>query len=178
MRNSPQYLRFPVLENIKGTPIANNGIEYALNFTLNPRMAMIQPVTVVPILAPIITPADSTSERIPALTNETVITVVAEDDWTKAVIRNPVKTPKYLFLVIFLRMLRICEPAALWIPSLIIFIPKMKKARAPAILITVQNPKVDSPLPANARLGASMTKVSTSRINFFIKIRFAFSIMV
>ena len=55
---------------------------------------------VVPILAPIITPADSTKVSSPAFTKLTVITVVAEEDCTIAVIKNPVITPKYLFDVI------------------------------------------------------------------------------
>ena len=60
----------------------------------------IHPVMVVPIFAPIITPADSTSERRPAFTKLTVITVVAEDDCNIPVIKKPVKTPVNLLLVI------------------------------------------------------------------------------
>ena len=90
-----------------------------------------QAVTVVPILAPIITPADSTRVSKPALTKLTVITVVAEEDCTRAVIRNPVKTPRNLFLVIELKICLILLPAAFCIPSLITFIPKIKNPRAP-----------------------------------------------
>ena len=55
---------------------------------------------VVPMFAPIITPADSINVINPALTKLTVITVVAEEDWMAAVVRKPVKSPKYRLWVI------------------------------------------------------------------------------
>ena len=54
---------------------------------------MIQAVTVVPMLAPIITLMDSASVSNPAFTKLTTITVVAEEDWIRAVINTPVRTP-------------------------------------------------------------------------------------
>ena len=51
------------------------------------------PVTVVPILAPIIIPTDWRRLISPAFTKPTVITVVAEEDWIKAVTKIPTKSP-------------------------------------------------------------------------------------
>ena len=56
------------------------GKEIALILTLNPNKEINQAVTVVPTLAPIITPTDSTSVSKPAFTKLTTITVVADDD--------------------------------------------------------------------------------------------------
>ena len=97
-------MNLPLLENSIGTPIAKRGMEYALSFILNPSSDTIHPVMVVPILAPIIIPADSTSVNSPAFTKDTVITVVADEDCTSAVVKNPVPTPRNLFFVIDLRM--------------------------------------------------------------------------
>ncbi len=58
-----------------------------------PTAAMIQAVKVVPRLAPMMMPIDSTSVRRPALTKLTTITVVAEDDCSRPVVIKPVKTP-------------------------------------------------------------------------------------
>ena len=55
--------------------------------------AMIHAVNVVPILAPMITEIACASVSNPALTNDTVITVVAVDDWTEAVTTEPVNNP-------------------------------------------------------------------------------------
>lgn len=72
---------------------------------------MIQAVRVVPILAPMMTEIAWTRVRRPALTNDTVITVVAVDDWTATVVNIPVRTPEMRFVVILLRTWRNCEPA-------------------------------------------------------------------
>ena len=58
----------------------NTGIANALILKLNPKRETIHAVTVVPILAPNVTPTDCASERRPAFTKETTITVVAPDD--------------------------------------------------------------------------------------------------
>ena len=58
---------------------------------MNPRIATIHPVIVVPMLAPMITPIDWESWSNPALTKLTTMTVVADEDWTIAVMANPVK---------------------------------------------------------------------------------------
>ena len=79
---------------------------------LKPKNEINQAVTVVPIFAPIITPIDSISDNNPALAKLTTITVVAEEDWIKRVIRKPVKTPNTLFLVMLLKIWRSLFPAA------------------------------------------------------------------
>ena len=90
--------------------------------TLNPKL-MIQAVRVVPMFAPIMTEMACARVSSPALTNETVITVVAEDDCTEQVTNIPVSMPVNRFLVIVARMWRRCEPAIFCNASLITFIP-------------------------------------------------------
>ena len=84
---------------------------------------MIQAVSVVPILAPMMTDMACASVSRPALTKETVITVVAEDDWTAQVMNVPVSIPVNRLVVIAPRMCRSCEPAIFCKASLMIFIP-------------------------------------------------------
>ena len=67
-------------ENNKGIPKAKSGREKAEMSTLKPRAEIIHAVTVVPILAPIITPIDWESVNKPAFTKLTTITVVALED--------------------------------------------------------------------------------------------------
>ena len=55
-------------------------VDMAAISTLKPKAEMIQAVTVVPILAPIITPMDCDKLSKPALTKLTTITVVADED--------------------------------------------------------------------------------------------------
>lgn len=57
------------------------------------------------------------------MTNDTVITVVADDDCTEQVTNIPVSIPVNLFLVIVPRMWRNCEPAIFCRASLMPFIP-------------------------------------------------------
>ena len=78
--------------------------------TLKPRL-MIHAVSVVPMLAPIITEMACARVSNPALTKETVITVVADDDCTEQVTNIPVSIPVKRFQVIVARMCRNCEPA-------------------------------------------------------------------
>ena len=77
-------LLFP--EKMSGRAMAKRGRAKAAISTLNPKIEMIQAVTVVPMLAPIITLMDSASVSNPAFTKLTTITVVAEEDWIRAVI--------------------------------------------------------------------------------------------
>ena len=57
--NSPKDLRLLFAEKISGNPIPSKGIEITLIENLpKPNKVIIQAVTVVPILAPIITPMD------------------------------------------------------------------------------------------------------------------------
>ena len=78
--NSPMDLRLLFAEKIKGMDSAIRGMENAAILTLNPKREMIQAVTVVPILAPIITVIDCSKVSNPAFTKLTTITVVADED--------------------------------------------------------------------------------------------------
>ena len=121
--NSPMDLRLLLPEKMSGRAMAKSGRAKAAISTLNPKIEMIQAVTVVPILAPIMTLIDSASVSNPAFTKLTTITVVAEEDWIRAVINTPVKTPVTRLVVIAVRILRNLSPATFCKPSLIIFIP-------------------------------------------------------
>ena len=103
--------------------MASSGRANAEMETLNPRAEMIQAVTVVPMLAPMITPMDCERVRSPALTKLTTMTVVAEEDWIRAVIRTPVRTPVTRLVVIAVKIPRRRSPANFCKPSLMIFIP-------------------------------------------------------
>ena len=116
-------LRLLLPEKINGRAMARRGRAKAAISTLNPKIEMIQAVTVVPILAPIMTLMDSASVSSPALTKLTTITVVAEEDWIRAVINTPVRTPVTRLVVIAVRILRNLSPATFCKPSLMIFIP-------------------------------------------------------
>ena len=62
----------------------------------SPVRLRIQEVTVVPTLAPIITPMACRRESRPELTKPTTITVVAEELWITAVTPIPVRKPRNL----------------------------------------------------------------------------------
>ena len=121
--NSPMDLRLLFPEKMSGRAMAKRGRAKAAISTLNPKIEMIQAVTVVPMLAPIITLMDSASVSNPAFTKLTTITVVAEEDWIRAVINTPVRTPVTRLVVIAVRILRNLSPATFCKPSLMIFIP-------------------------------------------------------
>lgn len=118
----------------KSNGIANpiNGSANIEMLTLNPKIEIIQAVTVVPTLAPMITAIDCAKDINPALTKLTTITVDAEELWIKAVIRIPVNTPANLFLVITESILRNRSPATFCNPSLITFIPYRKRPTEPS----------------------------------------------
>jgi len=90
---------------------------------LKPTRETIHAVTVVPMLAPNMTPAACTTVRSPALTNDTTITVVADDDWMIPVTTRPVIRALNVLPVIRLSVRLSPSPAARWIPSDRIFIP-------------------------------------------------------
>ena len=92
---------------------------------------MIHAVSVVPMLAPIITEIAWANVNKPALTNDTVITVVAVDDWTEAVTNIPVSIPVNLFVVIAPNTWRNWGPAIFCKASLIDFIPYISSAKEP-----------------------------------------------
>lgn len=129
--NSPIDFLELLLEKKRGKANASNGRVNAAISTLKPRADMIHAVTVVPILAPIMTPIDWVSVRRPAFTKLTTITVVADEDWMSAVINIPVSTPVTLFVVIAVSIRRKLSPANFCRPSLMIFIPYKNSAKEP-----------------------------------------------
>ena len=130
--NSPTDLRLLFCENNKGMPMASNGNEKADTDTLKPNAEIIQAVTVVPMLAPMITPMDWDKVSRPAFTKLTTMTVVAEEDWMSAVMSTPVSTPVTRLVVIAVKILRRRSPANFCNPSLMIFIPYRKSAKEPS----------------------------------------------
>lgn len=104
-------LRLLLPEKMSGRAMARSGRAKAAMSTLNPKIEIIHAVTVVPILAPMMTLMDSASVSKPALTKLTTITVVAEEDWIRAVINTPVNTPVTRLVVIAVRILRSLSPA-------------------------------------------------------------------
>ena len=99
---------------------------------------IIQAVSVVPMLAPMITEMACAKVSKPALTNETVITVVAVDDCTEAVTSIPVSMPVKRLVVIAPRTCRNCGPAIFCNASLIDFIPNISRASDPRSLKIIQ----------------------------------------
>ena len=79
--------------------------------------------SVVPMLAPMITLMAWASVSRPALTNDTVITVVAADDWTATVSNMPVRMPVKRLVVIAPSTWRSCGPVIFCNASLITFMP-------------------------------------------------------
>ncbi len=94
---------------------------------------MIHAVSVVPMLAPMITLMACDSVSSPADTNETVITVVADDDCTAQVTKVPVSIPVSRFVVIRARICRSCGPASFCSASLIMRMPNISSPNAPSI---------------------------------------------
>ena len=88
-------------------------------------------VIVVPIFAPIITPAACINVIRPAFTKLTTITVVAPELCIAAVTNAPTHTPITLLLVIFSKIPLSFSPAALSKPSLINFIPNKNSPKPP-----------------------------------------------
>ena len=107
----PGYARSPILNDIPAD--------------------MIHAVSVVPMLAPMMTEMACASVSRPALTNETVITVVAVDDCTLAVTNIPVSIPVKRLVVMAPKTCRNCGPAIFCRASLIDFIPYIKSANEP-----------------------------------------------
>ena len=99
---------------------------------------IIQAVSVVPMLAPMMTEMACASVSRPALTNETVITVVAVEDWTEAVTSIPVNIPVKRLVVMAPRTCRNCGPAIFCSASLMVFIPNMRRASEPSSLKKIQ----------------------------------------
>ena len=70
------------------------------------------PVTVVPMLAPMMMPMAWGSVRMPLFTRPTTMTVVPEEDWMSAVITVPSSTPFHTLLVSRWRMASSLPPAS------------------------------------------------------------------
>ena len=99
---------------------------------------IIHAVSVVPMLAPMMTEMACASVSRPALTNDTVITVVAVDDCTEAVTSVPVSIPVKRLVVMAPKTCRNWGPAIFWRASLIDFIPNINKASEPKSLKITQ----------------------------------------
>ena len=120
---SPILLRFWDLNIMNTNPRPTSGMDSIEMSAVNPSRDMSQEVTVVPILAPIITPTAWVRLSRPALTKLTIITVVALEDWMMAVMRVPVRTRVKELAVMAERMERRRLPATFWRPSLISVMP-------------------------------------------------------
>lgn len=92
------------------TPIPITGIAIVDKLNLNPSNEITQKVVVVPRLAPIMTPIAWTRVSNRAWTKLITMTVVAEEDWTRQVTRNPVVTPAKRLPVMELMMERSRSP--------------------------------------------------------------------
>ena len=114
-------------------PTRKAGKTTLVKSTLYPR-DMIHAVNVVPILAPMMTLMACPSVRSPADTNETVITVVADDDCTAHVTPAPVSIPAKRLVVMRANTWRRCGPAIFCKAVLIMRIPKMSNPSVPNIL--------------------------------------------
>ena len=91
----------------------------------------IQPVTVVPILAPIITGTACVNFITPELTKATTITVVADDDWITAVTNIPISNPRILVEHNLPRIFSNFPPEIVVKLSLKTDIPKRNRQRPP-----------------------------------------------
>ena len=113
------------------TPIPIIGNENVAKLTLKPINEMIQPVLVLPILAPIIKPIDCTNDKSPALTKPIVIKDVAVEDWMRTVMMAPViiedMVPPVKRFSSFLKE----SPAIASNPSAIKFMPNRKNPIPP-----------------------------------------------
>lgn len=129
---SPYQRHLSLAMKIMGKPKANIGREsWAMESFPIPKTETNQAVTVVPTLAPIIRPTECSTVIKPAFTKLIIITVVAEEDCNIPVIPKPVRTPQVRLEVIARRVLRKRAPANFCTDSLITFIPKMKRPKAP-----------------------------------------------
>ena len=112
---------------------------------------MIQAVSVVPMLAPMMTEMACARVSRPALTNETVITVVAVEDCTEAVTTIPVNIPVKRLVVMAPNTWRSWGPAIFCRASLMVFIPNISSANEPRSLKMIQKDIVFSYLVDSLR---------------------------
>ena len=92
----------------------------------------IQPVAVVPMLAPMMMAMAWGSCMMPEFTKPTTITVVAEEDWITAVTKAPSSTPLSGVEVRRPRVVSSLPPATFFRESPMRDMPKRKKARPPS----------------------------------------------
>ena len=95
----------------------------------------ISDVTVVPTFAPIITPTACVSDKRPAFTKPTTMTVVAEEDWITAVMATPASIASTRLCVTIPRIFFSRLPAARSSPSPMTFMPNRKRLSPPSRLM-------------------------------------------
>ncbi len=123
IRNSPRFLYFLMLMHMKAKNISGMAIIPRLQLLPPKLRAKIHAVTVVPMLAPIITAMALPRARRPAFTKLTIISVVAVELCTIAVTTIPVRMHLKVLEVILAIKVRILLPAIFWRPPLIRDIP-------------------------------------------------------
>ncbi len=125
IRNSPMllYLFFLVLSRMNAKNMSGTAMAPRLNDEPPNDRAKIHAVTVVPMLAPMITATAVASDRRPAFTKLTSISVVAVEDCTSAVMVIPVRMHLKVLEVILPMKVRNLSPAIFWRPPLIRDIP-------------------------------------------------------
>ena len=113
-------------------------IGHTKSVMLNEKPAdMIHAVSVVPMLAPMMMLMACASVSSEALTNDTVITVVAVELCTNAVTPIPVSIPVKRLVVIRARTCLSFGPVIFCSASLMVFIPKMRIANEPSSVNTI-----------------------------------------
>ena len=117
------FLLWLFFEMESTNPKAMSGTANIEMSALNPSHETSHAVTVVPMLAPMITLIACARVSRPAFTKLTTITVVADDDWITEVMPRPVSTPLNGFEVIAERKFLRRSPAAFCSPELMRFIP-------------------------------------------------------
>ena len=90
---NPERLEPALDQTTPSPPIAMSGNDIASMSSLNPTVATIQPVAVVPKLAPNTMPRALDSEMIPVPTNASTIRLTTELDCSAAVVAAPASTP-------------------------------------------------------------------------------------
>ena len=93
---------------------------------------MICAVTVVPMLAPMITPMDWDIDMSPEVMKPTTSTVVTDEDWITAVTKAPVMTAANRLAVSAPRIPRMRSPATALSDSVIRSIPYRNRASPPS----------------------------------------------
>jgi hypothetical protein len=144
MTNSPQYFCELRMRKRSKNPIPKRGNARLVILMFNPMVTKTHAFRVVPIFAPIIIPAASVSERSPAFTKLTIITLTAEDDCMMPVMANPETIALNRLDATEARIDRMRKPDAFCRESLISFIPYKNKPTAP---INDNMPAIAIPMP-------------------------------